>query len=296
MSQLRVFVSGTYYSVARVIVQELYKRFGNTVAEVRLGFDKEQPTPFWSSRVSIICSIDSENKDTIREALKNVNAAFLWKAPGDPEDLLKSFVDVAEENGVQNLVILSTYHSYLASGQEIETYVSSKSIPRYTFLHVPFFTHHFDIYKNTIIKEKTLSLPIGTEASFAPLDDRDFAEVVVTLLLSPDDNLHNQTTYTLTGPKLYTGPELAERLSVIMNDHVKFFGTSLNEAEQQLSKLLPQANERVKQQHLELYRAIKSGECEVKTEDVKKILGDKKAPRDIEIYFGDIIVRITRGY
>ncbi|CAG8550038.1 315_t:CDS:2 [Paraglomus brasilianum] len=295
MSQRQVFVSGTFYLPARAVVRELYKRLGRTVSKVRLGIHIGQ-MPLDLARGGKICLIDPTDIENVRNALEGVDAAFLWQAPNEPDHLLRDFIDVAEEMGVKNLVVLSSYHSHPNSGQEIEEYISSKSIAQYTFLRVPFFTHHFDIYKNTIINEKILPLPIGTEGSFAPLDDRDFAEVVATLLVSPNDNPHHQAAYTLTGPRLYTGPELAVRLSVIINDHVTFLGTSLNEADRYLSNILPQEDEQSKQRHLELYRAIRDSECQVKTEDVTRILGDEKVPRDIEIYFGDIIVKIIRGY
>jgi uncharacterized protein YbjT (DUF2867 family) len=254
---------------AKAVVRELYQHLGNTVSEVRLGAHAGEMPP--DLAMGRIYPIDPANKETLERALEGVDAAFLWQAPNESEQLLKDFIDVAENMGVQNLVILSSYYSHPNSGHEIEAYLSSKSIIQYTFLRVPFFTHHFDIYKNTIINERVLSLPIGTEGSFAPLDDRDFAEVVATLLVSPNGNLHNQASYTLTGPRLYTGPELAERLSIIINDHVTFLGTSLNEAERYLNNILPQESEQNIQQHLELYRAIRDGECQVRTDDGRPI-------------------------
>src|SRR5204863_432301 len=102
--------------------------------------------------------------------------------------------------------------------EDIDEYIISKQFSIYTFLYIPFFAYYLNLYTNSIIKEKVLSLLIGTEETFFPLDDHNFSEVIATILLvSITKNSYNKMTYILIRPKLYSGLQVAEKLSIIIN-------------------------------------------------------------------------------
>ncbi|CAB4402470.1 unnamed protein product [Rhizophagus irregularis] len=294
MSKFTIFVSGSINLPARAVVKELNKH-DDKITKLRLGLLPGQTTLDLVRGYTEVFYINPSERNTINVALEGVDAAFVWDSELEDKSHLNDFIDIAVEKGVKQLVVLSAYNTNPLAAEDIEKYIISKQIPSYTFLRVPFFTHHLNLYTDSIIKEKVLPLPIGFEGTFSPLDDRDFGEVVATILLAGvTENPYNKMIYTLTGPKLYSGPQLAEKLSIIMNDQIDFRGTSQNEAEAFLMQAIPSEfrnkNQLVKH-YLEFYRLIRDGEIGMTTDDVKKIMGDEKSPRDIEGYFGEVLLQ-----
>jgi len=294
MSKRTIFVSGSINLPARAVVKELNKH-DDKITRLRLGLLPGQTALDLVRGYAEAFYVNPSERNTINVALEGVDAAFIWHTETEDKSHLNDFIDVAVEKGVKQLVILSAYNTNPSAAEDIEKYIISKQIPSYTFLRVPFFAHHLNLYTDSIIKEKVLPLPIGTEGAFSPLDDRDFGEVVATILLAGvTGNPYNKMTYTLTGPKLYSGPQLAEKLSIIMNDHIDFQGTSQNETEAFLMHSIPSNilnKDQLVKYYLEFYRLIRDGEIGMVTDDVKKIMGDEKSPRDIEGYFGEILLQ-----
>ncbi|CAG8481438.1 12932_t:CDS:2 [Ambispora gerdemannii] len=309
--KISVFVSGGFEPLAKTIVKELYTRLDTDLIEqVRIGiFEGQMPLDIVRGGAQIARIIPSK-KETIESALKGIDAAFIWRTENEDENLIFRYIDAIleqtysdSEHNVKRLVVLSSYDSCPSLGKEIEEYLVNKSSsPSITILNVPIFVRHFELYINSIVNEKVLQLPIGVEGRFAPLDDRDFATVVANLLLTttatnPTTNgTHSQETtktniktITLTGPKLYTGPELAEKLSTIRKEEISFSGTSLNEAEVFLSNVLPSNSESLIKRYQELYRVIRDDDIgnHYNDYDLKKLLGDQQ-PRDVDAYFSEV--------
>ncbi|CAG8545242.1 12612_t:CDS:2 [Ambispora leptoticha] len=306
-NKISVFVSGGYEPLAKTLVKELYTR-PDIIGEIRLGlFDGQMPLDTVRGGAKIAQIIPSK-KETIESALKGIDAAFIWRTENEDENLIFQYIDAILEqanNDVKGLVILSSYDDSPNSGKEIEEYLvnkssSLKSPPSVIMLKVPIFTHHFDLYVKSLVSEKILQLPIGIEGRFAPLDDNDFAIAITNLLVKTattandaqkiDPNAHIKTI-TLNGPKFYTGPELAEKLSIIRKEEISFSGTSLNEAEVFLSHVLPPNSESRIKRYQELYRAIRDGEIVNDYDyDLNKLLGGQQ-PRDVDAYFSEIFSR-----
>ncbi len=276
---------------ARAVVKELNKH-DDKITKLRLGLLPGQTPLDFVQGYAEAFYVNPSERNTINVAFEGVDAAFIWNPETEDKNHLNDYIDIAAEKGVKQLVILSAYHTNPLAAEDIEKYVISKQIPSYTFLRVPFFAHHLNLYTDLIIKEKLLPLPIGAEGTFSPLDDRDFGEVVAAILLAGTaENPYNKKSFTLTGSKLYSGPQLAEKLSIIMNDQIDFRGISQNEAEVFLMQAIPSNKDKLVKHHLEFYRSIRDGEIGITTDDVKEIMGDEKSSRDIERYFGEMLLQ-----
>src|SRR6266498_1452265 len=147
---------------ARAVVKELNKH-DDKITKLRLGLLPGQTPLDFVQGYAEAFYVNPSERNTINVAFEGVDAAFIWNPETEDKNHLNDYIDIAAEKGVKQLVILSAYHTNPLAAEDIEKYVISKQIPSYTFLRVPFFAHHLNLYTDLIIKEKLLPLPIGAE-------------------------------------------------------------------------------------------------------------------------------------
>ena len=172
--------------------------------------------------------LDLEKPETIAQALNEVNKLFLLipSTNKDTEILMaKKIIDYAKQINIENIVHLSAmgaenYPTF--SHSDIERYLNGQNIP-HVHLQPNFFMQNFNtFYLNHIQQKKLINIyDAGTPTSF--IDARDIGEVAAKLLLN---NHQNGKTFILTGSQAMTHQQVAEILSAVSSQKIKYTATS----------------------------------------------------------------------
>ncbi len=172
--------------------------------------------------------LDLEKPETIAQALNEVNKLFLL-TPSTNKDteilMAKKIIDYAKQINIENIVHLSAmgaenYPTF--SHSDIERYLNGQNIS-HVHLQPNFFMQNFNtFYLNHIQQKKLINIyDADTPTSF--IDARDIGEVAAKLLLN---NHQNCKTFILTGSQAMTHQQVAEILSAVSSQKIKYTATS----------------------------------------------------------------------
>ncbi|MBS0350156.1 MAG: NmrA family NAD(P)-binding protein [Proteobacteria bacterium] len=173
-------------------------------------------------------ALDLAKPETIAQAFDEVNKLFLLIPSTNKNTEIstaKKIIDYAKKINIENMVHLSAMgaenyptfsHSY------IEKYLNDQNIP-HVHLQPNFFMQNFNtFYLNHIQQKKTINIyDAGTATSF--IDVRDIGEIAGKFLLN---NPQNCKTFILTGSQAFTHQQVAEILSAVCSQKIKYTATS----------------------------------------------------------------------
>jgi uncharacterized protein YbjT (DUF2867 family) len=167
---------------------------------------------------------DLAKPETLPPVLEGVERAFLISRPS--VELETNFVEAASRSGLGHLVKQSAmgadadspYGMPRAHGQ-MEKAIETSGIP-YTFLRPVFFMQNLLGFGETVAKSRALPLPIkDPAAAINMVDVRDVAAIAVAALTGEG---HEGRVYAITGPEVLTFRDVAERISSVLGDRVRF--------------------------------------------------------------------------
>ncbi|MER5890484.1 SDR family oxidoreductase [Streptomyces sp. NPDC001941] len=228
-----VLVTGATGTVGSELIRALRGRGVTVRAMVR---DAARPVSGVENVVA-----DLRDPASVGAALKGVDAAFL-NSPSAPDaaELQKSFADLARDNGVRRLVLLSQYAAradspvrFLRWHAEVEAHLAGLGLD-HTVLRPNLYLQALLGLADTIAKG-ILPAPIG-DAAVSAVDTRDIADAAAVVLTTPG---HTGRTYTLTGPRAVTHIEIARALSAATGLDVTFHDTPADQFTAALSGVLP---------------------------------------------------------
>lgn len=153
----------------------------------------------------------------------------------------KLFLDLAKQHGVKFAVFLSVIGAEDLPAElagrylQVEAHLKAIRLP-HTILRIAPLQQHF-LYLSPDFHQRipTIELPFSTGA-LAPIHAKDVASVTAAILDNP--TRHAGKTYTLTGPDLLTGVEIAGRASVGLDRPVGFRNCLPSEARNHLLALV----------------------------------------------------------
>ena len=192
-------------------------------------------------RVKVI-PIDYNERDTLREALKDVDKLFLLTpdVPNAP-DLASNAVIEAKKAGIGHIVKQSVMGADLEADvgtmrlhRQVEDIIEQSGIP-FTFLRPNEFMQNFINFHTPSIK--------GNNAFYIPLDDakvslvdvRDIAAIAVKSLI--DEDKHKNKTYLITGPEALSYHQVAEVLSNATGRKISYVNISEEEAKAAMKEI-----------------------------------------------------------
>ncbi|PZG51389.1 NAD(P)-dependent oxidoreductase [Spongiactinospora gelatinilytica] len=155
-----------------------------------------------------------------------VDAVFL-NSPSAPDaaDIQIRFAERVRRAGVPRLVLLSQYAAragspvrFLRWHAAVELYVRTAGLTEWTILRPNLFMQGILAFAGMIKAQRTFAAPIGT-AAVSAIDTRDIADAAAVVLTEPG---HAGRTYTLTGPRAVTHPEIARALSDATGGRIGF--------------------------------------------------------------------------
>jgi uncharacterized protein YbjT (DUF2867 family) len=185
-------------------------------------------------RVKVV-PIDYNERDTLREALKDVDKLFLLTpdVPNAP-DLASNAVIEAKKAGIRHIVKQSVMGADLKADvgtmrlhRQVEEIIEQSGIP-FTFLRPNEFMQNFINFHSPSIKgNNAFYLPLE-DAKVSLVDGRDIAAVAVKSLL--DEDKHKNKTYLITGPEALSYHQVAEMLSNATGKKISYVNISEEEA------------------------------------------------------------------
>jgi uncharacterized protein YbjT (DUF2867 family) len=224
-------------------------------------------------------NIDCTKRDTIADALHNVDRLFLRIPPSpDMVDISYNFVEEAKKNGIKFIVKLSAMDVNLEPGytsgrlnRKVEKIIEESGIP-FVFLRPNSFMQNFVTRSSqTIRNQDAIYLPAG-EAKISLVDARDVAAVAAEVL-TKNGSQHVDRVYDVTGPEALSHSQVAEILSSEIGRTVSYVDISEENLSNRLKKMgiidwfIDNA--------LELYRLYRTGHRSETTRVVEQLTEHK---------------------
>lgn len=233
MNMPTVLVTGATGNIGSELIPALQARGATVRAMIR---NPNRPVPNAENVVA-----DLTDPGSITTALDGVGAAFLNSPSAeDAAQLQMRFADLAQQAGVERLVLLSQYAAnpdspvrFLRWHAQVEAHVKELGVS-HTILRPNLYMQSLLGFAATIA-EGWFAAPIE-DAAVSAIDTRDIAAAAVVALTDP------QTaggTYTLTGPRAVTHPEIADALSAATGRTITFRTVPADQFVQALTGTMP---------------------------------------------------------
>jgi uncharacterized protein YbjT (DUF2867 family) len=220
---LKVLVLGATGNVGSPLVEELQKRNIPVKAGVR-----EIPESTRLGRPTSLeyVHFDYFDADSYEKAFDGVTALYLLTpVMREPLGLVNALLEAAKKAGVRKIVRQSAYGADRASGgvrllkwhQDCEKAIEQCGIPSVILRPTGFFQNYFG-FANDISRAGVFHLSMGSDRS-SFIDARDVARVAAVTLI---ENGHEGKKYNLTGPRALSNEDIADVLSRVTGDQIKF--------------------------------------------------------------------------
>jgi NAD(P)H dehydrogenase (quinone) len=215
-------------------------------------------------------------------ALDGVQTLFMVSASESADRLHehRTFVDAAADAGVQHVVYTSFYGAApdctFTLGRDhfaTEEHIRSRGLD-YTFLRDSLY---LDFLPMVVGEDGVIRGPAG-DGRLAAVARQDVADVAVAVLLDPES--HRGATYDLTGPESLSFSEVASILTEATGREVTYHDETDEEA--YASRRRWDAPQWQYDAWVSTYTAVRAGEIETVTDDVRRITGhDPMGLRDL---------------
>lgn len=188
------------------------------------------------------CIADLDKPDTLSEAFKGVDSAFLIIAVG-PNETRQGLaaVQAAKSAGVKKIVYLSvhmpegsTVIPHFASKVPVENAVKESGIA-YTILRPNNFFQNDLALQDVLTKYGVYPVPLGP-IGLNRVDVRDIAECAVNALTRSGSE---GQTYSIHGPDTLTGHDIARIYSRYLGRIIRYGGNDLDAWVQQVRNIMP---------------------------------------------------------
>ncbi|MFL5814235.1 MAG: SDR family oxidoreductase [Bdellovibrionia bacterium] len=224
----KVLVLGATGNVGSPLVEELLRRGVPVRAAVR---NIPDPAPARAGKGSQKAPIeyvkfDYFDADTYEKAFEGVTALYLLTpVVPSPQGLVQALVDAAKRAGIRKIVRQSAYGADRNSTnvrlirwhQDCEKVIEQSGIP-YVILRPTGFFQNYLSYADDISRAGVFHLALGSDRS-TYIDARDVARVAAVTLI---ENGHEGRKYNLTGPQALSNEDIADVLSLVTGDQIKF--------------------------------------------------------------------------
>lgn len=267
------FITGATGNVGAPLTEYLLSRGERVVAATR-SEDKKSDNPLLEYR-----RFDFTGAETWPAALDGVTRVFLMRPPhisNIPRDM-EPFMEHLKKTGIGQVVFLSVQgadENSLVPHHKVEQALFRLGLP-YTVLRPSFFMQNLTTtHLDEIRREKRVYVPSGRgRTNF--IDARDIGEIGARVMLDGD---HIGKAYTITGDVSYTHGEVAERLSAILDEDIRFVSPGpFRFIVHHLKRGLPLGKILVM---LALYSVVRLNRGDVTTGDSEILLGRKTGSLD----------------
>ncbi|OTW84734.1 NAD(P)-dependent oxidoreductase [Bacillus thuringiensis serovar cameroun] len=227
-----------------------------------------------------LITADATNSNSLRRAFKGGKQLFLALSNSPKQiDLESSVINVAVEAGIEHIVKISSPIFQRTSPVtvakwhwEIERKLRESGI-EYTILRPYAFMQNLLRFAPTIVKQGVFYGSMD-DSSCNFIDCRDIADVAVEVLINRQKS---GGIYTLTGSEIFSYPDIASELSIILNRTINYINMDPAELRRNLIHYEQMPNWLAN--HIVEIQAMSMKVQENPTETVKELIG--KDPRTL---------------
>ncbi|MFK8052447.1 MAG: NAD(P)H-binding protein [Woeseiaceae bacterium] len=262
---LTLIIGGTGKTGRRVV-----EKLSTNGYNVRVGSRSAQPAFDW------------HNEQSWAPSLSGVSAVYITYAPDlampGAADAIQAFVDLAKQQGVRQLVLLSGRGEEEA--QACERIVQASGL-QWTIVRASWFYQNFSegAFIDMVLGG-TIALPAGSQREpFVDVDD--IADIVVAALT---ESGHEGQVYEVTGPRLMTIADIAADLSHATGREIRYVDVPHDAFVAGLTN--SGAPEEVVWMLDYLFSTVLDGRNAILTDGVQRALG--RPPKDFSDYASDV--------
>jgi uncharacterized protein YbjT (DUF2867 family) len=216
-----ILVTGATGNTGSSLLSALEGRGVAVKAMIRSARDEERVAAYTATPVVA----DFGDRASLEAALRGVTRAYLvTPSSAAAEEQQVRFVEVADQAGVQQIVLLSQLAAaedspvrFLRYHAVVERRIRELGLG-YTFLRPNLYMQGLLMFRSSIASDGAFFAPIG-DARVSLVDVRDIADVAAEALTGRN---HLNKTYDLTGPDALTHYEIAEALSRALGRSVTY--------------------------------------------------------------------------
>ncbi|KOS05802.1 hypothetical protein AM493_06935 [Flavobacterium akiainvivens] len=284
---MKLLVTGARGSLGSKVINQLKEKTAreNIVAFVR---DENAELAKQYAKEGIELKVgDYADVASLENAFKGIDIIYFISGGDDNlrAQLHKNVVDAATKVGVKHIVYTSSMWKDEGAASQLAALVEShlkteialkNSGVNYTILKHNLYAEVIEMMigdKYQLLRSKMIYLPAANGlASFVPKND--LAEAAANILLNPINYISKVLTFN--GSEQITFAEVAEQLSGILNEPIKYISPEVDEFKVQLSKF------GVPQHAIEILTtfsvAIANGEFDQKSNDLQTVLRRNTTP------------------
>lgn len=234
---VKVFVAGAAGKTGISIIQQLVgKSQVEVYAGVYSGKKENQEESLRSTGVKNCVPIDAGDYEGLVDAFKGMDALFIIPpAVHDKVHYGKNYIKSAKDANVPFVVLISIVNAdsdqYLWAKQfhSLESYLKDQFPSVHCIVQSSFYMENFLLFHKQI-KEGFLPLSMGENGKFSPISVEDVGAVAARILIECKNYKHHyRSIYTLTGPTLESGHEMAKSIGSALGKEIKFQNVSPND-------------------------------------------------------------------
>ncbi|KAI1263312.1 hypothetical protein F5Y18DRAFT_429400 [Xylariaceae sp. FL1019] len=260
--------------------QNPFARKVDSVIGLTLNPDAPRAKELASLGAEIVAHKPGRERDMVK-ALKDTGCDTLCLVPPahkDKMDISAELVRAAKKADIPNVLLISSAGCDYAEAEKqprLREFIALESLHLEAkgdpstqtgqspcVIRAGFYAENLLTYAPQAQNEGTIPIPIGDKHKFAPVALGDIAEVAAHVLTGKGpkgfDDAHRGQMMVVTGPKLCSGPELAESASKALGTEMKFEDISDNEAKKVL-KAQSESDQSEIEYILEYYSLVREG-------------------------------------
>lgn len=229
---------------------------------------------------------DFADPESLDDALAGVDRAFLLSPVlREMADLQRNFVDAAERTDLEHVVKLSAAGADADSmwdiarwHGEIEDRIETSEVA-YTHLRPVFYMQNL-LEDPQLKTSNVLARPVPSDTRINMIDTRDVAAAAATALT---ESGHTGTAYKLTGRQPVSLAKVAETLSEVMDQAIRYREVSPDKA---VDVFVDRGSpEWLAREQVALFQGFAKGAGEVDTDAIERVLG--RQPRSLREFVDD---------
>ena len=235
MAKPVIFVTAASGKIGLATVQALSARFADKV-EIRAGVRNPDKAEKLKALAGVtVVQAEMGAKDKLVETFRGVDALYIIM-PGveNRVELAISTAEAAKEAGAKFILVVSLPSVELPDTvfgrqfTEIEGKISKLCVP-YTFLRLPLFVENYFAFKDSIVGESSIYLPVDPTKAFTSVVVADAGKAAAAILLNYQN--HTNRTYTIVSD-CHTYNEVAAAFNEALGKEIKYIRLSYVAAKQ----------------------------------------------------------------
>lgn len=230
MSKKTIFLTGATGNIGK----ETFKHLDKKKNEIKVGVRDESRAQEFKRQGAQVVVFDMDKRETLLPAFRGVDILLVIPPSSNKRsEQLVTTIEAAKEAGVKGVLLFSIvgasenrilFQKQLLPAEE----AAKRSGMKYIIAGAPFFQENF------LGAKEGVKFPLR-DGAFTSSSIYDIGRTLAMLLENPEP--HYGRTYSLTGPSLITGNDIAKAFSEVLGKEISYVSISKEEAKKMFLEL-----------------------------------------------------------